>query len=166
MSNHSLSLDHAPSPQITLLSPQITLPLPSSRSLSTNHAIFPQIMLPLPRSRSISPDHSPSPQIMLPLSRSPLLRPRSLPPIPSPRPRSLSPNHSPSPQIPVVMVVMQGSIGASNFLLEGLRAGTPAVVIHGSGGICDVVVNLVRHLKAVRNVSRSWFTLSILLSCS
>ena len=35
--------------------------------------------------------------------------------------------------IPVVMVVMQGSIGASTFLLEGLKAGTPAVVVYGSG---------------------------------
>ena len=51
--------------------------------------------------------------------------------------------------IPVVMVVMQGSIGASTFLLEGLKAGTPAVVVYGSGGVCDVIVNLVRHSKDV-----------------
>ena len=59
-----------------------------------------------------------------------------------------------SPQIPVVMVAMQGSIGATQFLTSGLRAGTPAVIVSGSGGVCDVIVNMSKHHKQIGKVSR------------
>ena len=61
----------------------------------------------------------------------------------------------PPPQIPVVMVVMQGSIGASIYLRDGLAAATPAVIVYGSGGVSDVVVNLVRHSKEISRVSET-----------
>ena len=51
-------------------------------------------------------------------------------------------------------MAMQGSIGATQFLTSGLRAGTPAVIVSGSGGVCDVIVNMSKHHKQIGKVSR------------
>ena len=63
-------------------------------------------------------------------------------------------------QIPVVLVVLQGGVGVARQLQLAMAAGTPAVVVYGSGGVSDVIADLIRHDdELVSDCFRSWIHL-------
>ena len=44
-----------------------------------------------------------------------------------------------------MQVVLQGGLGVARHLHEAVKSGTTSVIVYGSGGVCDVLVDLIRH---------------------
>eukprot|EP00116_Pleurobrachia_bachei_P001744 sb/3462006/ len=47
--------------------------------------------------------------------------------------------------VPLVQIILQGGEGAARHLLNVLEKNVPTVLVYGSGGICDLIVNIIRH---------------------
>ncbi|KAL5248518.1 hypothetical protein ACHWQZ_G017638 [Mnemiopsis leidyi] len=54
--------------------------------------------------------------------------------------------------IPVVQVVIQGGLGVARHLHEAVKSGTTSVIVYGSGGVCDVLVDLIRHHDSLESM--------------
>ena len=45
-------------------------------------------------------------------------------------------------------MVLQGGLGVARHLHEAVQSGTTSVIVFGSGGVCDALVKLIRHIDA------------------